>query len=86
MPTHENVKIERVHRLNKRDTDTCPIIVKFTKYKDRDCIFKKGRQTLRRESGYSIKEDYTERVFEHRRILGHELNAANGERAKLQYV
>lgn len=87
MPSHENVEIERAHRLNMRNTDTCPVVVKFNRYKDKESILNKARETLRRESGYTVREDYTERVLEHRRILGQEMSVAreNGEPARLQY-
>ena len=45
LPELENVDIERAHRMKSRDENTC-IIVKFTKYKDRDQILSRARRTL----------------------------------------
>ena len=42
MPSMENVEIERAHRVGSRNSDTCPSIVKFSKFKVKDDILQKG--------------------------------------------
>jgi len=57
-----NVDIERAYRVGSRRSDSCPIIAKFSKYKDRESILRAARQHLNSQSQYSVREDYTERV------------------------
>lgn len=84
MPELENAEIERAHRFGNRNSDTCPIIVKFNKYKDKDTILQKAKQNLSRESSFSVREDYTDRVQLHRRELCKRMIEAreNGEFAR----
>jgi hypothetical protein len=57
-----NVEIERAHRVGTRRSDSCPIIAKFSKYKDQECDLRAARQNLNSQSQYSVREYYTERV------------------------
>ena len=87
MPSHEYVEIERAHRLKSRDRNKCTIIVKFTKFKDRDAILRKASEIFDSESSFSVQADYTQRVKKHRRELGKEMIAARqaGREAKIKY-
>ena len=38
IPDLEHVDFERAHRVKSKDSSKCPIVVKFTKYKDREQI------------------------------------------------
>lgn len=69
LPEKENVDIERAHRVKSSNPEKCTIIVKFTKFKDRECVLKKARETLR-ESTFSVYPDYTDKVKQNRRVLG----------------
>ncbi len=64
-----DVEIERAHRVGSQRLDNCPIIAKFSRYKDRETILKTARQTLNAQSHFSVREDFTERVQLHRRQL-----------------
>ena len=46
MPDYEDVEIERAHRLKSRDRNKCTVIVKFTKFKDREAILRKASNTF----------------------------------------
>ena len=72
MPDLEHVDIERAHRLKTRDRQKCAIIVKFTKYKDKEAILSSAKRQLK-NTPYSVYEDFTERVMTHRRELGKRL-------------
>lgn len=87
MPEHESVGIERAHRVGSRHTDKCAIIVKFSSFKEKEEILKKARSTLSRNSGYTVREDYTDRVLLHRRELSKKLVDAreNGQYASLRH-
>lgn len=82
-----DVSIERAHRVGSKQSTQCPIIAKFTHYKDRDTILKTSKQIFDRNSAYSVREDYTERVQLHRRELGKRLVEArsNGQYASLRF-
>lgn len=82
-----NVEIERAHRVGSRRSDSCPIIAKFSKYKDRECVLRAARQNLNSQSQYSMREDYTERVQLHRRELTKTLVEARnkGKYASLRF-
>ena len=82
-----NVEIERAHRVGSRRSDSCPIIAKFSKYKDRESILRAARQNLNSQSQYSVREDYTERVQLHRRELTKTLVEARnqGKYASLRF-
>ena len=83
MPDQEHVEIVRAHKLGSKHSDRSPIIVKFGKYKDKDMILNQARQRFERDSPFSVKEDFTERVLKHRKILGERLAE---ERAKVLYA
>ena len=87
MPDYEDVEIERAHRLKSKDRNKCTVIVKFTKFKDREAILRKASNTFDFESPFSVQADYTQRVKKHRRELGKEMIAArqNGQEAKIKY-
>jgi len=82
-----NVEIERAHRVGSTRSDSCPIIAKFTKYKDRESVLRAARQNLSSKSQYSVREDYTERVQLHRRELTKTLIEARnqGKYASLRF-
>lgn len=88
LPSGESVDLERVHRLrtpgNKNDG---PIIVKFTKFKDRETVIRSARDKLDCRSQFRIAEDFTPRVRQARRALGEHLVRArsNGQRARMTY-
>ncbi|WAR21343.1 PTPRT-like protein, partial [Mya arenaria] len=79
----DRVEIERAHRVGSRNSDTCPIIAKFSRYKDRETIIKKSKQLFDRQSQFSVREDFTERVQLHKRELGKRLVEA---RSRDQYA
>ena len=66
----DNIEIERAHRIKSNNPDKCAIIVKFAKYKDCVEILKQSKQYVSANSDYSVKQDYTDRVKRHRRLLG----------------
>ena len=74
-PNLQNVEIERAHRVKSKDSHTCPIIVKFSKYKDRDQKLKCAKQKLR-ETRFFVQEDFTDRVKICRFKLGKRLMEA----------
>ena len=43
LPGHNEIEIERAHRIKGNDKNVCPINVKFSKYKDRIKILKKAK-------------------------------------------
>ena len=47
-PDLEDVEIERAHRVKSLDPNKCNIVVKFSKYKDRDQILSVGKQSLKK--------------------------------------
>ena len=71
-PELENVEIERAHRVKSSEKDKSVIMVKFSRYKDREQIFNAAKTALR-HSEYSVKEDFTQRVKHCRRELGKHL-------------
>lgn len=79
LPELESVEIERAHRVGANGRDDCPIIVKFLKYKDREQILRKSRETLNKTSPQSVHEDFTTRVLHHRRELGVRMMEARRE-------
>ena len=83
----EHVKIERAHRLKSADRNKCTIIVKFTKYKDREAILRRANVIFNPETPFSVQADYTQRVKKHRRELGKQMIAARqaGQDAKIKY-
>ena len=87
MPEHENVEIERAHRVGSKFAGKRPIIVKLSKYKDKEAILGKARRTFQQDSDYSVKEDFTERVQRQRRELGKYMmqERAKGRYARLKY-
>ena len=87
MPMHEHVEIERAHRLKSANRNKCTIIVKFTKYKDREAILRRANVIFNPETPFSVKADYTQRVKKHRRELGKQMIAARqaGQDAKIKY-
>ena len=63
------------------DRNACPIIVKFSKYKDKTKILKKAKECLSRDSGYSIRVDFSDRVRFKRRMFGGEAGRGKRKRA-----
>ena len=88
IPGMSDVEIERAHRLRSGGDENCrTIIVKFSKYKDSRSVFQKAREVLKRDSKFSVNEDYTDRVKNHRRELGKEMIEARkqGHYAVIRY-
>ena len=87
MLDYEDVEIERAHRLKSRNRNKCTVIVKFTKFKDREAILGKASNSFDFESPFSVQADYTQRVKKHPGQLGKEMIAArqNGQDAKIKY-
>ena len=85
-PDLEHVDIERAHRVKSKDSSKCPIIVKFTKYKDREQILFSARQKLR-DTIYYVQEDFTERVkFCRRKLIKYLVEAReNGKQASIKF-
>ena len=87
MEDYEQVEIERAHRLGSIHSPSRPIIVKFSRYKDKESILLKARELFNADSEFSVKEDFTERIQKHRRELGKRLmeERAKGKSARLKY-
>ena len=87
LPEYEHVEIERAHRIGGGNSSTSTIMVKFTKYKDKETILHKAKQTFIRNAKYYVQEEYTDRVKLHRRELGKRLAEArqNGQYAVMRY-
>ena len=87
MEDYEQVEIERAHRLGSIHSPSRPIIVKFSRYKDKESILFKARELFKADSEFSVKEDFTERIQKHRRELGKRLmeERAKGKSARLKY-
>ena len=87
MPGYQFVDIERAHRIKSRDRNKCTVIVKFTKFKDRQAILKRASEVFDSDSAFSVNADYTKRVKKHRRELGKRMIAARqaGQEAKISY-
>lgn len=87
MPEYESVEIERAHRLKSRDRNKCTIIVKFTKFKDRQNILRRAGEVFDSKSAFSVQADYTQRVKKHRRELGKKMIAARdaGQEARVTF-
>ena len=62
MPEKEHVDIERAHRIKSRNPEKCTVIVKFTKFKDRECVLNKASEILTKNSELSVYPDYTDKV------------------------
>jgi len=82
-----DVKIQRCHRLGKKDelrTKSRPIIVRFAYYCDKEEVWRKKK--LLRGSKLFIDEDHTKAVQERRRVLIPVMQAArrDGQRATVQ--
>ena len=87
MPEMVDVQIERAHRIGSKRADNCPIIVKFSRFKDRDFILRRAKEQLKSNSSFAINEDFSEGVMCQRRELGEELLKArdNGRYASMRY-
>ena len=72
MPDKREVEIERAHRLRGSGGDRDQngiMIVKFSKYKNCASILQKARETLGKESRFSVLPDFTDTVRRHGREL-----------------
>jgi chromosome segregation ATPase len=87
MPGLEHVEIERAHRMQSRYENKITVIVKFSRFKDKETILNQARQVLHNESTRRVHEDFTDRVKLHRRELGKRLVHAreNGQYASMNY-
>lgn len=65
---NDNMEIERAHRLSRARTIPQPIVVKFTKYKDRAKVYSAGKK-FKRGDKFGITEDLSPGVREKRRKL-----------------
>ncbi|KAL4219085.1 hypothetical protein ACF0H5_021668 [Mactra antiquata] len=84
----ETVTIERVHRrIGSGNSSSCARIAKFSNYTGRESIIPNCRQAFTKDSHFSVREDFTERVQLHRRELGKKLVHARsqGHYASLRY-
>ncbi|MES9879851.1 MAG: hypothetical protein ABW185_03120 [Sedimenticola sp.] len=85
----DDIHIERAHRLTRRRNS--PIIAKFNDYKQRQSVFEAVNEKRRHDSNWvnphRVTEDFTQRVRNDRRNLGHYLREAKaqGRRAVLRY-
>ena len=70
LPDMESVGIERAHRVKGRESTACPIIVKFSHFKDCSIILQKSKELFAGRSVYSVQPDFTDRVKARRRELG----------------
>jgi FtsZ-binding cell division protein ZapB len=78
---NEEILIERAHRLGYFKPGKCrPIIVKFSFYKTRDCIWRE--RTKLQGSNIFIAEDYPKEILEKRNVLCPILRAAQNEIAE----
>ena len=63
IPELKDVEIERAHRLKSGSTaESRTIMVKFSKYRDRDSVLQKSKGVLSKQSPFSVQQDFTERV------------------------
>lgn len=79
-----NIKIERAHRLGPRSQKKKrPVVVKFSSFKDRECIRKHSNQL--RGTKYSIAEQFPREILDRRKaLLPHLKNAkAKGHRVSM---
>ena len=67
MPEMVDVQIERAHRIGSKRAHNCPIIAKFSRFKDRDLILLRAREQLKSNSSLAVKEDFSEGVMYQRR-------------------
>lgn len=66
-PDLVNVGMERAHRLQSSDPEKATIIVKFSKFKDRETVLNRAKSRLR-HAEFSVQEDFTNWVKLHRRV------------------
>ena len=84
----DQIRIERAHRLRRKGNSEKPtIIVKFSSFKDKQMILIAAKESLSRESGITIKEDYSQRIRKHRYELGKRMIEArqNNQFATVSY-
>jgi hypothetical protein len=80
-----NIKIERAHRIGrKQDKRTRPIVVKFSFYKDREMIRKKG--ILLKGTNYGIGEQFPREIQDRRKKLIPHLKSAKAKGQKANLV
>ena len=81
----DSIGFDRVHRLSNARKRPQPIIAKFTRYKQRDEVYRAAK--ILKDSGYKVTEDFTYRVRQIRRKLGVYLLQARseGKKAFLSY-
>ena len=60
-PDLENVEIERAHRVKSVDSNKCTIMVKLSKFKEREQLLQAAKTCLQK-TDYFVKEDFTNRV------------------------
>ena len=87
VPEMVDVQIERAHRIGSKRPDNCPIIAKFSRFKDGDLILRRAREQFKSNSSLAVKEDFSEGVMYQRLELGKELLKArdNGRYASMRY-
>ena len=86
MDIQGDIEIDRAHRL-KGSKNPQPIIVAFSKAKDRELVLAGRRKLREKKSGIFVNEDFTTRVREVRRKLLPFLKEAKdaGKRASLRF-
>lgn len=66
----EDFDIEKSQRVKSRNPNMCSLLVKFTRKRDRDLVLSEARSKLTRDSNFTVRPDYTDRIKRHRRELG----------------
>ncbi|XP_070554706.1 uncharacterized protein [Ptychodera flava] len=79
------IEFDRVHRLASARSRPQPIIAKFNRYQQRKQVYEAAK--VLKDTEFKVTEDFTKRVRDIRRKLGHHLAAARaeGKRAFLSY-
>ena len=84
----DSIEIERAHWVGKRRIGTHEhkprsVVVKFGKFKDREGVIKKARET--KSPGLYVNEDYSQRVIDRRKELMPAMKKAR-EEGKIAYL
>lgn len=66
----DDIEIVKSQRVKSKNPKLCSILVKFFRKKDRDDVLNAARSNLTRDSQYTVRPDYTDKVKRHRRELG----------------
>jgi hypothetical protein len=67
----DQIDIDRAHRIRSNNSSTCTIIARFVRFKDCQAILNRASNSKSDlNSGFSVQQDYSDRVKRHRRMLG----------------